>query len=128
MPKKLDPTDLHVGALVRMRRKMLNMSQTDLGDAVDITFQQIQKYENGTNRISSSRLQQFSNLLDVPVSFFFEGLPNVSKGKPGIPVDIVEMFSTRDGLRLAKSFLKIQEPKTRRQIVQLVDAIVSKDD
>src|SRR5674476_498199 len=73
-----NPTDKHVGSRVRMRRQALGKSQTWLADAVDLTFQQIQKYEKGTNRIGSSRLQQFANILDVPVSFFFEGAPGAS--------------------------------------------------
>ena len=68
-------TDVHVGRRVRMRRKMLAMSQTKLGDALGLTFQQVQKYENGTNRIGASRLEQISNILQVPVAFFFEGAP-----------------------------------------------------
>jgi len=77
MAKKTpNPTDRHVGARVRMRRMMLGMSQEKLGDALDLTFQQVQKYEKGANRIGASRLQQISNILQVPVSFFFEGAPN----------------------------------------------------
>ena len=76
--KAPNPTDKHVGARVRMRRMMLAMSQEKLGDALGLTFQQVQKYEKGTNRIGASRLQQISNILQVPVSFFFEGAPNNS--------------------------------------------------
>ena len=125
MQKSIDPTDLHVGSRLRMRRVMLNMRQTDVGIAVGITYQQIQKYENGKNRISSSRLQQFSNVLQVPVPFFFERLPNASEGESGIPADVVEFFTTQDGLRLAQSFRNIRATKTRRQIVELVDAIAT---
>jgi transcriptional regulator with XRE-family HTH domain len=121
--KKPDPNDQHVGSRLRMRRMMMAMSQTDLGEAVGITFQQIQKYEKGTNRISASRLQQFSNLLEVPVPFFFEGLPNAGNGQDGMAADVVALFSTRDGLRLARSFLKIKNRNTRRRIVELVGAI-----
>ena len=83
-----DPTDTHVGARVRMRRLMLDISQTDLAAAVGVTFQQVQKYEKGKNRISASRLQQISSVLQVPISFFFEGLPSHSsrpKGKAWNP-------------------------------------------
>lgn len=120
-----NPTDLHVGARVRMRRKMLNLSQSDLGKAVGITFQQIQKYENGANRISSSRLQQFSNMLKVPISFFFEGAPNSEKGEAGAAADITHLFSTTDGLTLVRSFMNIKSKRTRRQIVEIVHAIAS---
>ena len=78
MAKKTpNPIDKHVGSRVRMRRMMLSMSQEKLGDALGLTFQQVQKYEKGTNRIGASRLQQISNILQVPVSFFFEGAPNM---------------------------------------------------
>src|SRR5438045_3362688 len=76
MAKKApNPTDKHVGARVRMRRKMLGMSQEKLGDALGLTFQQVQKYEKGTNRIGASRLQQIAHILQVPIEFFFEGAP-----------------------------------------------------
>src|SRR6202521_1171939 len=79
MAKKApNPTDKHVGARVRMRRMMLSMSQEKLGDALDLTFQQVQKYEKGANRIGASRLQQIAHILQVPVSFFFDGLPSSS--------------------------------------------------
>ena len=80
--KAPNPTDKHVGARVRMRRMMLGMSQEKLGDALGLTFQQVQKYEKGANRIGASRLQQISHILQVPVAFFFEGAPNA----PGQPV------------------------------------------
>src|ERR1700750_1950335 len=74
--KAPNPIDKHVGSRVRMRRMMLSMSQEKLGDALGLTFQQVQKYEKGTNRIGASRLQQISHILQVPVSFFFEGAPS----------------------------------------------------
>jgi transcriptional regulator with XRE-family HTH domain len=79
MTKLTDPTDKHVGGRIRMRRLMLHVSQTGLGEAIGVTFQQVQKYERGANRISAGRLQQTSRILDVPIPFFFEGLPNHSK-------------------------------------------------
>ena len=78
--KAPNPIDKHVGSRVRMRRMMLGMSQEKLGDALDLTFQQVQKYEKGTNRIGASRLQQISHILQVPVAFFFEGAP--ASGRP----------------------------------------------
>ena len=77
--KAPNPTDKHVGARVRMRRMMLSMSQEKLGDALGLTFQQVQKYEKGANRIGASRLQQIAHILQVPVSFFFEGAPNAPR-------------------------------------------------
>src|SRR6476620_566186 len=84
MAKKTpNPTDKHVGSRVRMRRMMLSMSQEKLGDALGLTFQQVQKYEKGTNRIGASRLQQISIILQVPFSFFFEGVPTADNAQPG---------------------------------------------
>jgi transcriptional regulator with XRE-family HTH domain len=81
MPRgALNPIDKHVGSRVRMRRLMLDMSQTDVADALGLTFQQVQKYEKGTNRIGASRLQHISQILQVPVPFFFEGAPAASAG------------------------------------------------
>jgi transcriptional regulator with XRE-family HTH domain len=104
---------------------MLGMSQTDVAVAVGLTFQQIQKYEKGANRISSSRLQQFSNILKAPVSFFFEGSPNEATGELGTPPDMTTFFATPEGLLLAQSFMKIKSPKMRRQIVALAETLAS---
>ena len=87
MKKVPNPIDRHVGSRVRMRRILLGMSQEKLGEALGLTFQQVQKYEKGTNRISASRLQQFSSILQVPISFFFEGLPGASS-KTKEPADL----------------------------------------
>lgn len=132
MPKKvINPTDKHVGARVRMRRMMLGMSQEKLGHSLGLTFQQVQKYEKGTNRIGASRLQQISNILQVPVSFFFEGGPNIS-GQPGLvlstpsPGYVSDFLSTSDGLALTAAFMNIKNPKIRRHIVDLVELLVDK--
>jgi transcriptional regulator with XRE-family HTH domain len=128
--KVINPTDKHVGARVRMRRMMLGMSQEKLGDSLGLTFQQVQKYEKGTNRIGASRLQHISNILQVPVSFFFEGGPSVS-GQPGLvpapsPVYVSDFLSTSDGLALTAAFMNIKNPKIRRHIVDLVELLVEK--
>src|SRR5215468_9813118 len=81
--KAPNPIDQHVGSRVRMRRLMLAMSQEKLGDALGLTFQQVQKYEKGTNRIGASRLEQTSHILQVPVAFFFEGAPNLHGSADG---------------------------------------------
>lgn len=131
-PKKIiNPTDKHVGARVRMRRMMLGMSQEKLGHSLGLTFQQVQKYEKGTNRIGASRLQHISNILQVPVSFFFEGGPSVS-GQPGLvlsapsPGYVSDFLSTSDGLALTAAFMNIKNPKIRRHIVDLVELLVDK--
>jgi transcriptional regulator with XRE-family HTH domain len=129
MVRKLpNPTDEHVGSRVRMRRQALGKSQTWLADAVKLTFQQIQKYEKGTNRIGSSRLQQFSNLLDVPISYFFEdapGVPSRKKARAEGPSTtyLSNFMASEDGLILIKAFMQIEDKKLRRGIVNLVEQI-----
>jgi transcriptional regulator with XRE-family HTH domain len=99
MAKKApNPTDKHVGARVRMRRMMLSMSQEKLGDALGLTFQQVQKYEKGANRIGASRLQQIAHILQVPVSFFFDGRRTRSSRWGGSSPAYVSIFSPPDGL------------------------------
>lgn len=123
MPKTPDPIDQHVGRRVRTRRLMLNMSQEALGDQVGITFQQIQKYEKGTNRISASRLQQISRVLGVSAWSFFEGAPSAKAQKVRPPDHVDEFLANAYGLALMKSFTKIQNAPLRRSIVYLVEAI-----
>jgi transcriptional regulator with XRE-family HTH domain len=136
MAKKApNPIDKHVGSRVRMRRMMLGMSQEKLGDALELTFQQVQKYEKGTNRIGASRLQQISHILQVPVAFFFEGAPHLA-GSPGSesmqeapsPAYVSDFLATSDGLSLTKAFMRIPDAKLRRRIVDLVQQIAGEDD
>jgi transcriptional regulator with XRE-family HTH domain len=128
--KTPNPIDKHVGSRVRMRRMMLSMSQEKLGDALGLTFQQVQKYEKGTNRIGASRLQHISNILQVPVAFFFEGAPNVQSGtrndhvsEAPSPAYVSDFLATSDGLALTKAFTRINDSKLRRRIVDLVEQI-----
>ena len=126
MAKKLpNPIDKHVGSRVRMRRMMLGMSQSTLADRLHLTFQQVQKYEKGTNRISASRLQHISQILQLPVTFFFEGTPGQSKAKDDAPslAYVTDFLATRNGLALTKAFMKIKDAKLRRNIVNLVEEI-----
>src|ERR1700740_485893 len=131
--KAPNPTDKHVGSRVRMRRMMLAMSQEKLGDALGLTFQQVQKYEKGTNRIGASRLQQISHILQVPAAFFFEGAPNMPGGVDGgrngapSPAYVADFLATSDGLALTKSFMRISDVKLRRRIVDLVEQIAVSD-
>jgi transcriptional regulator with XRE-family HTH domain len=129
--KSPNPIDKHVGARVRMRRMMLNMSQGKLGDALGLTFQQVQKYEKGTNRVGASRLQAISNILQVPVSFFFEGAPHLpghsGMGEAPSPAYVSDFLATSDGLSLTKSFMKIKSAKMRRRIVSLVEQIADSE-
>jgi len=133
MAKKApNPIDKHVGSRVRMRRMMLGMSQEKLGDALGLTFQQVQKYEKGTNRIGASRLQQISHILQMPVSFFFDGAPTVTTGtrpeglgEAPSPAYVSDFLATSDGLALTKAFMRIDDSKLRRRIVDLVEQIAS---
>ena len=133
MAKKApNPIDKHVGSRVRMRRMMLSISQEKLGDALSLTFQQVQKYEKGTNRIGASRLQQIAQILQVPVSFFrgrtacagpFRGH---ERSAPS-PAYVADFLATSDGLSLTKAFMRIKSGKLRRRIVELVEQIAGID-
>jgi transcriptional regulator with XRE-family HTH domain len=126
--KAPNPIDKHVGSRVRMRRMMLGMSQSKLGDGLGLSFQQVQKYEKGTNRMGASCLQQISHILQIPVPFFFEGAPHLPGQPTGIggapsPAYVSEFLATTDGLALTKAFMRIKEPGLRRRIVHLVEEI-----
>jgi transcriptional regulator with XRE-family HTH domain len=128
MPKTPSPVDKHVGNRVRMRRLMLHMSQTELGKGLGLTFQQVQKYEKGTNRIGASRLQQMSDILQVPVAFFFAGAPGQPKSsrvadEAPSPAYVEEFLASTEGLAICKAFMQIETGKLRRHIVRLVEEI-----
>jgi transcriptional regulator with XRE-family HTH domain len=130
--KAPNPVDKHVGSLVRMRRMMLGMSQKNLGDALRLTFQQVQKYEKGANRIGASRLQQISRILQVPVVFFFDGAPHVdSMPLPAefverlAPCYVTDFLSTSDGLSLIEAFMRLRNAKLRRRVVKLVQEMAA---
>ena len=130
--KAPNPIDEHVGRRVRMRRRMLAMSQGRLGDALGLTFQQVQKYEKGTNRIGASRLQQISHILQVTVAFFFENAPNASapRGSHGSALSIAQIddfLSDSNGLRLIGAFMRIENAHLRSKIVMLVQEIAGDD-
>jgi len=125
----LNPIDKHVGSRVRMRRLMLAMSQSTLADALGVTFQQVQKYEKGANRIGASRLQHISQILQVPVPFYFEGAPtgvrpSVDAEDDHSPSYVRDFLATSEGLALVKAFVCIEDAKLRRAIVRLVEEIV----
>ena len=133
---KSHPVDAHVGTRMRQRRTLLGMSQTRLGDAVGLTFQQVQKYERGANRVGSSRLFEFAKALDVPVSYFFDEMPgNVLAGRPmaarvkkgggfgeaGTPFAVEkDPLIKRETLQLVRAYYKIREPSVRKRIYELV--------
>jgi transcriptional regulator with XRE-family HTH domain len=116
-----------------MRRLMVGMSQGRLGEALDVTFQQIQKYEKGTNRIGASRLQQLARVLEVPPAFFFEGAPSSDPGKPMLAEPaasayVVDFLSTSEGLQLNRAFAQIRDPKVRKRVLDLVTALSAPKD
>ena len=129
--KTPNPIDSHVGNRVRMQRILLKMSQEKLGEALGITFQQVQKYEKGVNRISASRLQQIAQFLNVPPSFFFQDAPDSQASAPAAggfsdiasSQYVVDFLSTTEGLQLNRAFARINEPKTRKRIIELVTTI-----
>lgn len=123
-PKRINDTDRHVGARIRARRMMIGMSQTTLGDAVGVTFQQIQKNENGLNRISAGRLEQIAAILDVPIAFFYEGSPG-EQGSAGTPTWLRDFLASRRGIALAEAFHKIKSPNLQTAIVDLVEGIAA---
>ena len=128
--KAPNPVDKHVGGRVRMRRMMLDMSQEKLGEALGLTFQQVQKYEKGTNRVGASRIQQISEILQVPVSFLFEGGPSTATAGEGggegtSPTYGSDFLATSEGLALTRAFTRISDAKLRRSIVDLVEKIAN---
>ena len=130
--KKPNPIDTHVGSRIRLRRNMLGMSQEKLGESLGITFQQIQKYEKGTNRVGASRLQAIASILGVPVSFFFEDAPGQTPSggfaeAPSTDI-VVDFLSSAEGLQLNRAFVRIREPKIRRKVVELVKALAAQED
>ena len=123
------PVDVHVGSRVRLRRTMLGMSQEKLGEAVGLTFQQIQKYERGANRIGCSRIYQFSSILDVPVAFFFQDMPAEALGAKAVanglsahasenPED--DPLSRQETLALVRAYYRIQDTQVRKRVFDLL--------
>jgi len=130
--KAPNPVDKYVGSRVRMRRIMLGMSQEKLGEALGLTFQQVQKYEKGTNRVGASRLQQISEILQVPVSFLFEGGPSGATNSGGFsegksPSYVSDFLATSEGLALTRAFTRISDAKLRRSIVEMVEQIAIRE-
>ena len=134
---KSHTVDIHVGARMRQRRTLLAMSQTAVGNAVGLTFQQIQKYERGSNRVSSSRLFEFAKVLDVPVSYFFDempsnalsGRPMSGRGKKGFGEAATpfeqekDPLIKRETLELVRAYYKIRENRVRKCIYEMVKTI-----
>ena len=132
--KRPNPIDVHVGSRIRLRRNVLGISQEKLGESLGITFQQIQKYEKGTNRVGASRLQAIASILSVPVAFFFEDAPAGDKAAAeGFAEDsqtsyVVDFLSTSEGLQLNRAFVRISDPKVRKRLVDLVKSLSEEGD
>lgn len=129
--KTPNPIDKYVGSRIRMRRIMLEMSQEKLGEALGLTFQQVQKYEKGTNRVGASRVQQIAEILQVPVSFFFEGSPGATTAdgfaEAASPAYVSDFLATSEGLALTRAFTRITDAKLRRSIVDMVEQIAARE-
>jgi transcriptional regulator with XRE-family HTH domain len=131
-PRGTNAVDTHIGQKIRARRILLGLSQTELADAADISFQQIQKYEKGTNRVGASRLQQFSQALGVPPSYFFEGAPTVGKKAPApsegelSEVAILSFLATREGASLVRGFLAVKEKPVCQNLIELIGTLKTK--
>ena len=131
-PRGPNPIDIHVGARIRLRRQLLKMSQDRLGDDLGVTFQQVQKYERGANRVGASRLYRLSRVLEVPVQFFFEGLGEKSAAS-GMAEDdqtplVYDFIQSADGVSLAESFSRIKDAKVRRRVLELVRTLAAEED
>ncbi len=133
--RRASPMNAHVGARVRLRRMLLGLSQEKLGESLGLTFQQIQKYEKGVNRIGASRLYELAKVLGVPVGFFYDQAPTIAAfangGGPGLAEGsgqesyVVDFLGSREGLELNKAFIRITDAKVRRSIVELVRSLAS---
>lgn len=128
-PRQPNPVDLHVGGRIRMRRKLLGTSQEQLADALGLTFQQVQKYERGANRVSASKLYEIARTLQVPVAFFFDGLADPMSDGEASDDDgariLAAFVMTAEGLELAELFPRIGEARVRRQVLALVKALAA---
>ena len=130
MKKAPNPIDKYVGSRVRLRRVLRGMSQEKLGEALSLTFQQVQKYEKGTNRIGASRLQQIAKTLEVTPGYFFEGAPAFDEQAGAVEgmaesgsSYVVDFLSTAEGLLLNRAFVRIRNPKLRKRVIDLVSTM-----
>lgn len=127
MPAKSHPVDVHVGARVKLRRQLLGMSQTELGNSLDLTFQQVQKYEKGTNRISASKLHKMAEVLDVPISFFFDGIPTRSSGDPD-STNEADLMARSETIALVRAYYSIDDDAVRRKVIELLRTLGRAED
>jgi transcriptional regulator with XRE-family HTH domain len=141
MESRPSPVDIHVGGRIRLRRTLMGMSQERLGEALGLTFQQVQKYERGVNRVGASRLFDLSRILDVPISFFYDNMPDAVAGttqqqrngaqgfaeqQEGFGTD--ETMSKRETLELVRAYYRITDPVTRKRMFELIKSMGRTDD
>ncbi len=135
-PRKPNPVDVHVGGRLRLRRMLLGMSQERLGESLGLTFQQVQKYEKGVNRIGASRLFEVARVLGVNVQWFFDELNGAASpvgftergfSESGSDAHMIEFLNSREGIELNRAFMRVSDPKTRRAIVELVRALANEE-
>ena len=129
--KQANPIDAQVGNRVRIRRMLIGMSQEKLGDLLGLTFQQVQKYEKGVNRIGAGRLFEMARILGVPIDFFYEGVES-AEGRPGFAEPegappVMEFVSSGEGLQLSLAFMKIRDPKVRKRVLDLVKSLADEE-
>ena len=133
MPKKqANPIDIQVGNRVRIRRMLIGMSQEKLGDLLGLTFQQVQKYEKGVNRIGAGRLFEVAQILGVPIDFFYEGVGATREERSGVSESesappVMEFVSSGEGLQLSLAFMKIKDPKVRKRVLDLVKSLAQEE-
>jgi transcriptional regulator with XRE-family HTH domain len=128
MTKKANPIDGQVGNRVRIRRMLIGMSQEKLGDLLGLTFQQVQKYEKGVNRIGAGRLFEIARILDVPIDFFYDGVGASSDGVGEARAPVMEFVSSTEGLQLSLAFMKIRDPKVRKRVLDLVKSLAEEEE
>ena len=128
MTKKANPIDGQVGNRVRIRRMLIGMSQEKLGDHLGLTFQQVQKYEKGINRIGAGRLFEIARILDVPIDFFYDGVGPPSDGVGEARAPVMEFVSSTEGLQLSLAFMKIRDPKVRKRVLDLVKSLAEEEE
>jgi transcriptional regulator with XRE-family HTH domain len=131
--KQANPIDIQVGNRVRIRRMLIGMSQERLGDLLGLTFQQVQKYEKGVNRIGAGRLFEVSRILNVPVDFFYEGVAaqlaaQAGMGEPESAPPVMEFVSSGEGLQLSLAFMKIKDAKVRKRVLDLVKSLAEEEE
>ncbi len=121
-PKQPNAVDVHVGTRIRLRRSVLGVTQMTLADRIGVTFQQVQKYEKGTNRVGASRMQAIATVLSVPVSYFFDEAPGAAED-PAAENEVAKFISSPEGRSLNRTFASIKDPQARRQLAALVKTV-----